>query len=248
MNRYSTFFLFLLLIALSSCLSESVPSPENEAPDSTDLGAPFGTNPSAAPWDEQQFPAGLGAPPRINEHRRFDLVSGKIEYQLSGVDRGTETFYFDSWGVKEAHYRYTQPNEPASVEIMTLDWVYHSNPESKAANFLWKSEDIEGPIHLGWLSQATMISGGAELVGYEDLLGHTCKVWEDPGSGRKTWTWRFLTLRSEMPVDGGKRIKEATSLEVGIEVPEERFQIPESAATPDPAQLRGLMDRLNNLP
>ncbi|MGD1847146.1 MAG: hypothetical protein ACFB10_17285 [Salibacteraceae bacterium] len=222
-------------------------APATPSPDSAEAPmAPFQEDPRV--WDQSKFPPGLGAPPRIDEDRRFDVSSGTITYTLSGVDLGTETLYFKDFGVYEAHHFQMANEVRPQIEIMTPDWIYHSNPLGKAPNSVWESANMEGPLHLGWLSRSTLISGGMRLVGYEELLGHSCKVWEEPGSGTKTWTWRYLVLRSEIPVKGGKRIKVATSVEVGTKVDDKWFQIPEAPPPPPPEKLRGLMDRLNTQP
>lgn len=38
------------------------------------------------------------------EVHRYKIRSGIVEYKLSGVQTGSETIYFDRWGMREAKY------------------------------------------------------------------------------------------------------------------------------------------------
>ena len=36
--------------------------------------------------------------------KKYNIKSGIIEYEMKGVQTGTQTLYFDDWGKKEATY------------------------------------------------------------------------------------------------------------------------------------------------
>lgn len=173
------------------------------------------------------------------EVRRYRVRSGMVTYTLSGVQNGTETLYFDQWGMREA--KHTQAEIGAAgitvqqnqLVVMADGWTTTVDLNRKTGSRIptpLMPELIETAKREGGdmtdIGEAMMTRMGAVKVGTETLLGKPCDIWEIQQMNSKTWVWQGITLKTEVRMGGQTVLIEATEVQDNIDVPEERFTIP----------------------
>lgn len=169
--------------------------------------------------------------------KRYQFKSGKIVYKSIGITTGTETVYFDNYGMLEAKYSRVlldtmnlagMKQEIDAKTIIDNNWIYtidlSTNTCSKIKNpFL---EMIPIGADLEKIGEQTMIKLGAKKAGTEEFLGKICDIWEIAESMSKVWMWKSIALKTEIGM--GIILKQtAESVEVDIPVSADEFKLPE---------------------
>ncbi len=182
--------------------------------------------------------------------KRYEFKSGKVVYQSSGSLTGTETMYFDNYGMLEVK------NTKSSLEMMGIKrvtdakvimkdkWVYSIDNTTGEAN------RMENPIYsmfpeggdLEKAGEEMMINMGGKNVGTETILGKECEIWEIKKLMSKVWVWKSIPLKSEVNMMGISINQIATSVEVDIDISPDEFKIPEGIKFKDMGNIK-----LNNL-
>lgn len=175
------------------------------------------------------------------DFKRYEFKSGKVVYQSSGSMTGTETMYFDNYGMLEVK------NTKATLEMMGIKqvtdtkvimdgkWIYtidkNSGETNKMENPLYsmfpKGTDLEK------IGEEMMISVGGKKIGTETLLGKECDIWEIKKLMSKVWVWKSIPIKSEVNMMGMNITQIATSVEVDINVSANEFKIPEGVEVKD---------------
>lgn len=168
--------------------------------------------------------------------KRYDFKSGKVEYKLTGATSGTQTMFFDNYGMKEAKYA------DMSIEMMGMkqkkntltildgkdtyivDWEKGTAVKMATPlyNMFPKGKDIK---HAG---KKMMENMGAEKTGSGKVLNKNCDVWEIKKAGMKMWMWKSIPLKVEVNMMGMQMNQEATSIETNIKIPAAKFEIPKN--------------------
>jgi len=168
------------------------------------------------------------------EFKRYAFKSGKVVYKSSGSMTGTETMYFDNYGMLEVK------NTKASLNLMGIkqvtdtrvimdaDWIYTINNNSGEAT------KMENPLYSmfpegGDLEKASadmMISMGGVKTGTETLLGKKCDIWKIEKLMSTIWIWKTIPLKTEVKMMGMNVTNVATSVEVDIKVSPNEFKLP----------------------
>ena len=71
--------------------------------------------------------------------KRYLVESGIVEYEMSGMQHGTETIYFDRWGWREAKYTNSEisiggiSRKENKFTIMDGEWIYNIDLEHRTA-------------------------------------------------------------------------------------------------------------------
>ncbi len=167
-------------------------------------------------------------------YKRYPVESGIIEYKVSGSQTGTETLYFDRWGLREVKYTDANMmgNQRSTITLMDGKWTYQIDLGPKTG------QKMETPMLKALVSQAKdkelftaneemMKSAGAEKLGTETIAGKECDVWEIKGANTKVWLWNWVSLKTEMKMGGMEIRMEAVSVKIGEKIPAEKFAIPE---------------------
>ncbi len=169
------------------------------------------------------------------EFKRYAFKSGKVVYKSSGSMTGTETMYFDNYGMIEVKNTKASLNMMGIKQvtdtkvIMDAEWIYTLNNNSGEAT------KIENPLYsmfpgggdLEKASEDMMISMGGVKTGTETLLGKKCDIWKIEKLMSTIWIWKTIPLKTEVKMMGMNITNVATSVEVDIEVSPNEFKIPD---------------------
>jgi len=168
--------------------------------------------------------------------KKYAIESGIIEFEYSGIQTGTETLYFDRWGMREAKYKNTEldmigfKQKENKVEIMKDRYIYSFTPGAKTGtkmevpflNELLENNDDLGEVGLEMLKQM-----GGKKIGTGEVAGKSCDIWEIESIGTKAWIWNAITLKAEINMMGMTIIMTAKSVKANVSVPEEKLKIPD---------------------
>jgi hypothetical protein len=174
-----------------------------------------------------------------SEIHRYKVQSGMVEYELDGAWTGTESLFFDRWGMREA--KTTQATIQAmgtsvkrnQLTLMDGEWTYIADLDAKTGTKmatpqlkeLIESARKEGKdlTDLGEEAYARM---GGKKVGQETMIGKPCDVWSIESLGTKVWVWQGVPLKTEVDMMGQRLVSTAIKIDEKAEVAEERFALP----------------------
>ena len=168
--------------------------------------------------------------------KRYDFKSGKVEYKLSGATTGTQTMFFDNYGMKEAKYAdmsidmmgVKQKKNTLTIldgkDTYVVDWEKGTAVKMATPlyNMFPKGKNLQ---HAG---EKMMENMGAEKTGTAKVLNKNCDVWEIKKAGMKMWMWKSIPLKVEVNMMGMEMNQEATSVETDIKIPASKFEIPKN--------------------
>ncbi|MCI0489877.1 MAG: hypothetical protein L0229_25070 [Blastocatellia bacterium] len=188
-------------------------------------------------------------------YRRYEIESGIIEYAVSGGQKGAESLYFDKWGMREAKYTRTEISVAGmtrkinQLALMDGEWIYNidlgARTGTKMKNPLFEMiADKSGTKDFGELGMQMMKDMGAEKVGSEDVAGKPCDIWEVKHLGSKSWIWKSLTLKAEVELAGVNMTSEATKVDEGASVPEDKFAIPPDVTITETPGMDKMMEKM----
>ncbi len=175
------------------------------------------------------------------DFKRYQFKSGKVVYETSGSMTGTETMYFDDYGMLELK------ETKATLEMMGIKqvtdtkvlmngkWIYTIDKNSGEAN------KMENPLYsmfpeggdLEKVGEEMMINMGGKKIGSETLLGKECDIWEIKKLMSKVWVWKSIPIKSVVNMMGMNITQIATSVDVDISVSPDKFKIPEGVEFKD---------------
>jgi len=175
------------------------------------------------------------------DFKRYQFKSGKVQYESTGSMSGTETMYFDNYGMLEVK------ETKATLEMMGIKqvtdtkvimdgkWIYTLDNNSGEAN------KMENPLYsmfpeggdLEKIGEEMMLNMGGKKIGTETLLGKECDIWEIKKLMSKVWVWKSIPIKSEVNMMGMNITQIATSVEVDISVSPDKFKIPEGVEFKD---------------
>jgi hypothetical protein len=191
------------------------------------------------------------------DFRRYKIRSGIVEYKLSGMQTGTETLYFDRWGMREAKYTQTEIKAGSiSVKqnrlgLLDGEWPYAVDLDQKTGTKIATPmmKELAGAAKREGkdatdLGEEMLARMGGRKIGMETLLGKTCDVWEIKSLNAKSWVWQGLTLKTEVNMMGKTTTTEAVRLQDNVSVPEEKLTLPQDVKI---TQGVNPMDALKNL-
>lgn len=166
---------------------------------------------------------------------RYHIKSGIIEYDVSGASTGTETVYFDDYGIKEAKYSNQEINmmgiqqKTNQIIISNSEYIFTLNVDTKTGTkmknplpgFLPDDKNLEE------LGKEIMTNMGGKIVGSETLLGKTCDIWEVEQLSAKIWVWNTIPLKTEVNMMGMNITSVAKKFEPNANIPGEKFKVPD---------------------
>lgn len=178
-------------------------------------------------------------------YKRYGVESGIIETELTGFQKGTETIYFDNWGMREAKYSHTimtMAGNKREAKIFTLidgEWIYNidldTNKGTKIKNPMIKSiAEQTGQKDFMQLGEKVLEKMGATKVGTEEVLGRTCDVWAAQAMSMRLLVWKGIPFKTTINI--GEQIGQTinneilvTKFEEGASISEDKFKLPEGA-------------------
>ncbi len=181
-------------------------------------------------------------------YKRYGLESGIIEYEVSGTKTGKETLYFDRWGAREAKYSTTRAQSHGvsrtshRLALIEGEWLTRIDLDAGQGvrtrnTALARTANKMGSRDLSGAAERYILEAGGEKIGSEVIAGRACDVWELKKLGTKTWLWKSIPLKTHFRVHGRERLVVAKRVEDGVEIPEQRFVVPEGVelVTREPA-------------
>ena len=171
--------------------------------------------------------------------KRYLVESGIVEYEMSGMQHGTETIYFDRWGWREAKYTNTEisvagiSRKENKFTITEGEWIYNIDLARRTATKT-KNPMLEQFIQaaknkdksLAELGEEMLRSMGGEKIGTEEVAGKSCDVWETKKLGSKSWVWKGVTLKSQLSMGGTQVSSTATRFNENATIPADKITIP----------------------
>ncbi len=201
--------------------------------------------------------AGWSANSFGQEFHRYKIRSGIIEYKMSGMQTGTETIYFDRWGMREAKYTQTEIKAGSiSVKqnrlgLLDGEWTYAVDLDQKTGTKIATPlmKELTGAAKREGkdatdIGEEMLARMGGRKTGTATLLGKTCDVWEIKNLNAKSWVWQGLTLKTEVNMMGKTTTTEAVRLQDNVSVPEEKLTLPKDVKITEGVNP---MDALKNL-
>lgn len=175
---------------------------------------------------------------KSNFQKRYGVKSGIIEYDLSGIQEGKKTLYFDDWGMRQAEYTrsvisvngYTKAIN--LVNIIDGEYQYTINLDQKTGTktrnpIIKEMEELKYEKGFNEFGEQMILKMGAEKVGSDNFLGKDCDVYEIKKSNTKLWVWEWIVLKSQIKsgrIDIGTT---ATKIQTDVQVPSAKFALPE---------------------
>lgn len=194
---------------------------------------------------------------QTKDFKRYSIESGIVEYELTGIQVGQATLYFDNYGMVEATYEKAVMDAMGfrrDIEFVNyLDgyWQYNwdkiINSATKMKNTILA--DIIENAEDGDLAEAGMVmlkAMGAEKIGEEVLLGKACDIWEVQQLGTKLWVWKGVTLKSNMNMMGMIINRVATSIAPDAPIPSDKISLPEGVEFLELTMPTQLQDRMKD--
>ncbi len=186
---------------------------------------------------------------QLPEYRNYNIESGYIKYELSGLQTGTQETYFKNWGrdevkitvakmqigqeVQNINTTFIITNENmVNFDRVTKQGVKFPPPDLAQVYQIWEEErgDFD-KVQTRLIEQSGMTHGGSEKI-----LGKKCQIWENFKDGRKLkiWSWKGIQLKIEQTFQGAVITQTAVKFQEGFEVSDELFIVPEDIKWTDP--------------
>ena len=169
--------------------------------------------------------------------KRYLVESGVVEYEMSGMQKGTETIYFDHWGWREAKYTNSEisvagiSRKENKFTIMDGEWIYnidlerHTGTKTKNPMLQQFIEAAKGKS-LTEVGEEMMRRMGGEKTGSDTVAGQPCDIWVVKQMGSRSCVWNGVALRTEVIMGGMQITSSATRFQANAAVPAEKFAIP----------------------
>ena len=185
-----------------------------------------------------------------NLMQKYDVKSGKIEYELKGSGNvmgviqtqsiGKKRVIFDMYGAKELEETVkietqTTMGETKKTKTHTLNYmnqatIYKVDFEKKIINRM-KNTGVQmaavfgGGKSLKETGESMMKKMGGKKIGTENILGYTCELWDLMGV--KQCMYKGIALKIESNMMGMRNVEVATKAEFDIALSEKSFKLPD---------------------
>jgi hypothetical protein len=229
-----------LLLVMSACQkkAETPAAPEGtppaSSPSDTSGGGTMSPDGSTTPSTEPTTTPPAGGNP-------FGLQSGKVEYQVTGAEQGTETLAWDNWGGRMAISTKATMGTVAQdrTTLVTLDKVISLDNAAKTGTAM--ANPMKDVMMAGSssdeMTSKMMSQMGATKQGTDTVLGKTCDKYVSATSS--TCVWQGIALKTEMTVNGATTTKVATKIEENASVDPSAFDIPAGMTVQDMSSSMG---------
>jgi hypothetical protein len=191
-------------------------------------------------------------------YKRYQIESARVEYEMSGPQTGTETLYFDQWGMREAKYSNTAlavmgfTKKTNQLTILDGEWIYAIDLDKKTGTktkhpLMQEIAEKHGTKDLAKVGERVMHQMG-ERVGTEEVAGKRCEVWEvkdDRGGTLSTsWVWNGIPLKTQVNMAGMQQTVTATKVEADVSVPNDKFAIPSGVTITEGPDVKKLLKQI----
>jgi len=185
--------------------------------------------------------------------KRYQIKSAIVEYTLSGTRKGTETIYFDNWGMREAKYTKAEMSmmgitqKQNTLTLLDGETTYNIDLDTKTGTKMetpMLKELAANNKDLTDAGEKMMKSMGGVKIGTEVILGKTCDVWEIKNMKSKTWVWKNVPLKTKVSMPSMEMTITATKFEEGAAIPADRLAIPSDVNITEGVDMKKMLDGL----
>lgn len=175
------------------------------------------------------------------DFKRYQFKSGKVVYKSTGSMTGTETMYFDNYGMLEVKNTKVvmelmgAKQETDTKVIINENLIYSIDNKSGNANKMvnpFYSMFPDGG-ELEKIGEEMMKIMGGKKIGSEVINEKDCDIWEIKKMTAKVWVWKSIPMKTVVNMMGMNLTQTATSVEVDIDVSPDEFKIPEGIKIQD---------------
>lgn len=185
--------------------------------------------------------------------KRYQIRSSVVEYTLSGAQKGTETIYFDNWGMREAKYTKAElsvagfSQKQNTLTLLDGGYTYNIDLDKRTGT------KMETPLlkelaaqskDLTETGEKMMKSMGGEKIGTEVILGKTCDVWEIKNMRSKVWVWKGVTLKTQVTMPNMEMTIMATKIDEGASIAPDKFAIPTDVKISEAEDMKKMLEGL----
>jgi len=185
--------------------------------------------------------------------KRYQIKSGVVEYTLSGTRKGTETLYFDNWGMREAKYTkaelsvagFTQKQN--SLTLMDGGYTYNIDLDTRTGTKMetpMLKELAANNKDLTETGEKMMKQMGGVKIGTEVVLDKTCDVWEIKSMQSKTWVWKNVLLKTQVNMANMQMTMIATKFEEGASIPADKLKVPSDVTITEGVDMKKMLEGL----
>ncbi len=192
-----------------------------------------------------------------NAARRYKMKSGIVEYTISGPQKGTETLYFDDWGMREATHTHVVvemmgfKQETNTLSILKDGYTYNidlakrtgTKTETPLMKELSARAEGEGK-DIADIGEEILVRMGGKKVGTEEFLGKKCDVWVIEQMASKIWVYNGITLKSVTNMMGMEISKVATRFEENASIAKGKLDLPPDIKFEDQPNIEDVMKKI----
>lgn len=221
MSRYRPIAILLISLILSACGGEQEEMKEAQSRHDTTTAQ---THTSDSTPDYNAWLAD-----------RYGPESGIVEYEVrSGGQATSQTWYFDSHGVREARYWRLDDGADPPTHITIIDngeLIVLGPGDPKPLRSAWRPDPNTALPNFRHLTPEMRSLFAIEELPAKEVLGKTCsgyrlKIGETTSD---VWVWEGILLYGEIQGAAEKKIDpvimRATSLKTDQAIPEEKFRV-----------------------
>ena len=166
----------------------------------------------------------------------YGIEQGMVQYEISGSSQGTETLYFDQWGMRQVRLKSEETQRWGVNNTVTLNFAEKTIIIDPNKNLGQKLEDVDLKKFLssrksddtGVIAMQFAEFMGGTKIKSENILERPCEVWDIKNLKLKNSFWNGIPLRIEMQTVEGTVNYKAVKVDETIVVDEAIFTIPES--------------------
>lgn len=185
--------------------------------------------------------------------KRYLVKSGIVEYTLSGTRKGTETIYFDNWGMREAKHTKAEMSMMGITQtqntlgIIDGAYTYNIDLDTKTGTKMETPMLKELAANTKDLTEAgekMMKNMGGVKIGTEVILGKSCDVWEIKNMKSKTWVWKGVPLKTHVNMPSMEMTIMATKIDEGASIAADKFAIPPDVKITEAGDMKKMLEGL----
>ncbi|MCB9771346.1 MAG: hypothetical protein H6754_02195 [Candidatus Omnitrophica bacterium] len=166
----------------------------------------------------------------------YGIERGMIQYEISGSSTGTETLYFDQWGMRQVRIKSEETQRWGVNNTVTFNFAEKIIIIDPNKNLGQKLEDADlkkfllshTPDDSGLIAMQFAEFMGGTKVKNENILERPCELWDIKNLKLKNSFWKGIPLKIEVQTVEGTVNYKAVKIDETIVVDEAMFTIPES--------------------
>lgn len=168
--------------------------------------------------------AAIAMPARADDGpARYHVEAATVVYELSGMQTGSKTVYWDNYGRRELAVSKTSISaggmtiEREEIVLTLPDFIYTIDPVARTATRVPNPirEMAQGQPDVVGLGIDMLKNMGGAQTGTETVAGVTCDVWTVASLGTTTCIWQGVPLKNETNMAGMTITVTATSITEG---------------------------------